>query len=194
MNLDVNTLLTLMLVNVFAMAVAVPVVMGWRVSSSARFVVGSAVSQALAWGSFLLALPVHDRAPSTLWVGLPGTSFVLMWLALRGWLGPRPGARCCWWSARCCPSATASASATTHSVSPGRLGLGLPMGMVCLARAWPAPGTNRRWRGLIIVCPLAGPRHLRAGRARRLLHRAVPEPAQRHTRSTCSVPRSTTSR
>src|SRR5438093_12084330 len=67
-NLDVNTLLALMLANVFAMAVAVPVVMGWRVSPAARHVLASAVAQALAWGSFLLALPVHDQLFSTLWV------------------------------------------------------------------------------------------------------------------------------
>lgn len=153
MNLDVNTLLTLMLVNVFAMAVAVPVVMGWRVSSSARFVVGSAVMQALAWGSFLLALPVHDRAFSTLWIGLLGASFVLMWLALRGWLGPRPGGPLLLVVCVLLPIGYGIGFGHyAFRVAWSNFGLGLLMGMVCLACAWPAPGANRRWRGLIIVC------------------------------------------
>ena len=74
MNLDVDTLLALMLANVFAMAIAVPAVMGWRVSRSARHVLGSAVAQALAWASFLLARPVHDQFFSTLWIALLGSS------------------------------------------------------------------------------------------------------------------------
>ena len=152
-NLDVNTLLALMLANVFAMAVAVPVVMGWRVSAAARHVLASAVAQALAWGSFLLALPVHDQLFSTLWVALLGASFVLMWHALRGWLGPRPGR----------PLLLAVAVLTplgygfgfehyAFRVGWSNLGLGLLMLMVCLACAWPAPHASRRWRGLIVVC------------------------------------------
>ena len=72
MTLDVNTLLATMLANVFAMAVATPAVVGWRVSPSARWVLISALSQALAWASFLLARPIHDRLFSTLWIALLG--------------------------------------------------------------------------------------------------------------------------
>jgi len=152
-NLDVNTLLALMLANVFAMAVAVPAVMGWRVSPSARYVLASAVAQALAWGSFLLARPVQDRLFSTLWIGLLGASFVLMWHALRGWLGPRPG--------RGVLLATAALTPVGYGlgfehyafrVGWSNFGLALLMILVCLACAWPARRSSRRWRGLIIVC------------------------------------------
>ena len=40
-----------------AMAVAIPVVMGWRVSPAARHVLASAVAQALAWALALSSLP-----------------------------------------------------------------------------------------------------------------------------------------
>ena len=152
MNLDVNTLLAVMLANVFAMAVSVPIVMGWRVSTSARFVVGSAVSQALAWGSFLLALPINDRLFSSLWIGLLGVSFVCMWYALRGWLGPRPGRTILLAVAGTMPIGYA-ASFDSYAVRVGvaNFGLGFIMLAVCLAAAWPAPHASRRWRGLLIA-------------------------------------------
>ena len=153
MNLDVNTLLAVMLANVFAMAVAVPAVMGWRVSPSARHVLGSAVAQALAWGSFLLARPVHDRIFSTLWIGLLGTSFVLMWHALRGWLGPRPGRRLLLATAALTPVGYGLGfEHYAFRVGWSNLGLALLMILVCVACAWPARRSSRRWRGLIMVC------------------------------------------
>jgi len=152
-NLDVNTLLAVMLANVFAMAIAVPAVMGWRVSPSARHVLGSAVAQALAWASFLLAKPVNDRLFSTVWVALLGTSFVLMWHALRGWLGPRPGRKVLLAAAVLTPLGY-GLSFDSYPVRVGwsNFGLALLMGLVCLACIWPAPHTSRRWRGLIVVC------------------------------------------
>jgi diguanylate cyclase (GGDEF)-like protein len=153
LKLDVDTLLAVMLANVFAMAVAVPAVMGWRVSRSARYVLGSAVSQALAWASFLLARPVHDRLFSTLWVALLGTSFVCIWHALHGWLGPRPGRRLLLAVAVLTPAGYGLGfDSYAFRVGWSNLGLALLMTLVCLACAWPAPATSRRWRGLILVC------------------------------------------
>jgi diguanylate cyclase (GGDEF)-like protein len=151
--LDVNTLLAVMLANVFAMAIAVPVVMGWRVSPAARNVLGSAVSQALAWASFLLAKPVNDRLFSTLWIALLGVSFVLMWHALRGWLGPRPGRRMLLVVAVLTPAGY-GISFDSYAVRVGwsNMGLALQMCLVCLACIWPAPNSSRRWRGLIVAC------------------------------------------
>ncbi|HKX45063.1 MAG TPA: diguanylate cyclase, partial [Burkholderiaceae bacterium] len=153
MNLDVNTLLAVMLANVFAMAIAVPSVMGWRVSPAARHVLGSAVAQALAWASFLLAKPIHDRLFSTIWIALLGASFVLMWHALRGWLGPRPGRHVLLAAAVLTPLGYAL-SFDSYPVRVGwsNLGLALLMALVCLACIWPAPHASRRWRGLIVVC------------------------------------------
>jgi diguanylate cyclase (GGDEF)-like protein len=152
-NFDVNTLLALMLVNVFAMAIAVPAVMGWRVSPAARHVLGSAVAQALAWACFLLAKPVNDRLFSTLWIALLGTSFVLMWHALRRWLGPRPGRPVLLAAAVLTPLGYGlSFGSYPFRVGWSNFGLALLMGLVCLACVWPAPHASRRWRGLIVVC------------------------------------------
>jgi diguanylate cyclase (GGDEF)-like protein len=152
-NLDVNTLLALMLVNVFAMALAVPAVMGWRVSPAARNVLGSAVAQALAWASFLLAKPVNDRLFSTIWIALLGTSFVLMWHALNRWLGPRPGRAVLLVLAVLTPLGYGlSFESYAFRVGWSNLGLALLMALVCLACVWPAPHASRRWRGLIVVC------------------------------------------
>ncbi len=153
LHLDVNTLLAVMLANVFAMAVAVPAVMGWRISGPARFVLGSAVTQALAWGSFLMAGQVHDRWFSSLWIGLLGASFVLIWHALRGWLGARPGRGLLLVVALLTPLGYAIGFGNyAFRVGWSNLGLALLMLLVCLACAWPAPHASRRWRGLIIVC------------------------------------------
>lgn len=152
MNLDVNTLLAAMLANVFAMALAVPTVMGWRVSASARNVLATALLQALAWASFLLARPIHDRFFSTLWIGLLSASFVTMWRALRGWLGPRPAGPWLYTIAVLTPIGYGLGfDDYAFRVGWANAGLAAAMAIVCLACAWPAPHSSRRWRGLILV-------------------------------------------
>jgi diguanylate cyclase (GGDEF)-like protein len=156
--LDVQTLLALMLATVFATAIAIPVVIGWNVSAPARNVAASAVTQAFAWASFLLARPLHDRLFSTLWIGLLGMSFVFVWHALRGWLGPRPGRTVLLVVAVLGPLGYAVGfDDYAFRVAWSNFGLSILMTLVCLACAWPAPQAGRRWRGLIIVClgPLA---------------------------------------
>lgn len=158
MGLDVQTLLALMMATVFATAVAIPVVVGWNVSAPARNVVASAVAQALAWASFLLARPLHDRLFSSLWIGLLGVSFVFVWHAVRGWLGPRPGRAVLLAVALLGPLGYAVGFDNyAFRVAWSNFGLAILMILVCIACAWPAPHAGRRWRGLIIVClgPLA---------------------------------------
>jgi diguanylate cyclase (GGDEF)-like protein len=152
MSLDVNTLFTVMLANVFAMSLAVPVVMGWRISPAARCVMASSVAQAAAWGCFLLARPVHDRLFSTLWVGLLGVSFVFMSRAVEGWLGPRPGRLLLLALAVLTPIGYGLGfDSYPWRVGWANFGLAGLMLVVCLACAWPAPQASRRWRGLVIV-------------------------------------------
>ncbi len=153
MTLDIDTLLATMLASVFAIAIAIPAVMGWRVSPSARHVMGSAVLHALAWGSFLLARPVHDRFFSTLWIALLGASFALMWHALRGWLGPRPGRGLLHALTVLTPLGYGIGfESYAFRVGWSNFGLAALMGLVCLACLWPAPAASRRWRGLVAVC------------------------------------------
>jgi diguanylate cyclase (GGDEF)-like protein len=153
MDLDVHTLLTVMLANVFAIALVMPIMIGWRVTPGARFVIGSAMAEALAWGSFLLARPVHDRIFSTIWVGLLGLSFVLMWHALRSWLGPRPGRMPMWAVAALTPLGYALGfDSYAFRVGWSNFGLAFLMLTACIACAWPAPGKSMRWRGPVFAC------------------------------------------
>ena len=152
MTLDIHTLLVLMLANVFVLGAALPVVMGWRVSPSARFVLASAAVQALGWVSFLLASRINDRLFSMLWVGLIGLGFVFVWYALRGWLGPRPGRLPMLVIAVVAPLGYGlSFDHYALRVAFANFGPGALMLIVCLAAAWPAPHASRRWRGLLIV-------------------------------------------
>lgn len=152
LSLDVNTLLAAMLANVFAVALALPAVMGWRVSQPARHVQATALLQALAWGSFMLARPVHDRLFSTLWIALLGSSFVTTWRALHGWLGPRPGRRVLMAAAVLTPVGYGLGfDDYAFRVGWSNAGLALQMLIVCLACAWPAPHASRRWRGLVLI-------------------------------------------
>jgi diguanylate cyclase (GGDEF)-like protein len=155
---DVQTLLALMMATVFATAIAIPFVIGWKVSAPARNVVASSLTQAMAWGSFLLARPLHDRLFSTIWIGLLGVSFVFVWHALRGWLGPRPGRTVLLGVAVLGPLGYGLGfDDYAFRVAWSNFGLSILMALVCLACAWPAPHASRGWRGLIIVClgPLA---------------------------------------
>ncbi len=142
-----------MLANVFALAASLPAVMGWHVSRAARHVYGMALAQAGAWASFLLAKPIHDRLFSTVWIALLGLSFVFMWKALRGWLGPRPGGRLIAAAAGLTPLGY-NLGFGSYAFRSGwsNYGLALMMLCVCAACIAPAPHAGRRWRALIVLC------------------------------------------
>jgi diguanylate cyclase (GGDEF)-like protein len=153
MNLDVQTLLVLMLTNVFTVALALPAIMGWRVSPGARCMQGSVIAQALGWASFLSARYVNDRWLSTLCMALLGASFVLMWHALDEWLGPRPGRRLIWAAAVLTPIGYGLGfDSYAFRVGWSNFGLALQMAVVCVALARPAAQASRRWRALVLGC------------------------------------------
>ena len=151
--LDVQTLFVAMLAHVFAIALVVPAVMGWRVSFGARCVMGSAVAQALAWLCLLGAATIHDRLLSTAWIALLGAGLVLTWHALEAFLGPRPGRRVLWGAAVLTPLGYGLAFGDyALRVGWSNFGLALQMALVCVAVAAPAPGASRRWRALVFGC------------------------------------------
>jgi diguanylate cyclase len=155
MDLDVQTLLVLMLTNVFTVAIAMPAIMGWRVSPSARCVQGSAVAQALGWASFLLARSINDRLLSSLCMALLGASFVLLWHALDGWLGARPGRRLIWAAMLLTPVGYfLGFDSYAFRVGWSNFGLALQMLVVCVALVYPVPQASWRWRALVLVCLL----------------------------------------
>ncbi len=152
MNLDIQTILVVLLANVFATAIALPLLMGWRVSAAARLFQSAVVMQAFGWLAFLVAPSVQDRVITTLAIGLMCLSFALAWAGLDVWLPGRPGKRLVWALAVITPLGYA----ITYPHYPVRVGwsnagLALQMGMVCLALAWPAPQASGRWRGLVFA-------------------------------------------
>lgn len=153
MALDIQTLLVLMMTNVFVIALALPAIMGWRVSPGARWVQGTAIAQGLGWLAFLVAPRINDRWVTTLSMALLSASFVSMWHALRHWLGPRPGRRVLCSLAVLTPVGYGLGfESYAFRVGWSNFGLALLMCVVCLALAWPAPHASRRWRTLVFVC------------------------------------------
>ena len=149
MKLDIQSVLVVLLSNVFATAIALPLLMGWRVSAPARLFQVAVVVQAFGWLFFLIAPSLHDRALTALAIGLMCVSFALLWSALDAWLGARPGKRTIWALAVLTPLGYA----LTYPSYPVRVGwsnagLALQMAIICIALARPAPQASWRWRGL----------------------------------------------
>jgi diguanylate cyclase (GGDEF)-like protein len=96
-NLDINTLLVVTVVDIVALALVSPAVMGLRLGAAANAARWALIVHALAWVSMILSNfwpeTLADRLLSTLAIaGFSGTNW-LMFHALAGWLGPRRGTR-----------------------------------------------------------------------------------------------------
>jgi len=97
MPLDFVTLLAITAINLCMLAAVLPLIMGAGVSRAARSVQASLMLQALGW----VALIVSTRVRGTVWDQLLSTASMAaiagaqwaLFIALRDWLGPRPGAR-----------------------------------------------------------------------------------------------------
>ncbi|WP_338415469.1 GGDEF domain-containing protein [uncultured Sphaerotilus sp.] len=91
MELDVRTLMVVFTVNVFAVALALPAIMGWRVGPAARQAVLSTVLQAGGW--FFLVLSTfwrnqwEDQVCSVLAMAGMSASLVLLWRSIGLWTG-----------------------------------------------------------------------------------------------------------
>nr|WP_297355324.1 GGDEF domain-containing protein [uncultured Caldimonas sp.] len=150
--MDIQTLIIVTLANVFSISLALPAIMGWRVSAGARFAQGAIVTQALGWGSFLLARAIDDRFFSSLWIAWMSMSFVFTWHAMRHWLGPRPGRAAMWVIAALTPVGYwLGFGSYEFRVAWSNFGLAALMVGACVAIAWAAPQASRRWRGLMLA-------------------------------------------
>jgi diguanylate cyclase (GGDEF)-like protein len=77
----------------------------------------------------------------------------LLWEAMHGWLGPRPGRQLVWSLALLMPLGYGLGFANyPFRVGWANAGLALQMACVCVALAWPAPQAGRQWRLLIGLC------------------------------------------
>ena len=93
MELDVRTLMVVFTVNVFAVAVALPALMGWRIGPAARQAVLSNVLQAVGWLFLVLStfwrLQWQDQACSVLAMAGMSASLVTLWQSIGLWTGRR---------------------------------------------------------------------------------------------------------
>lgn len=157
MSLDVQSLLVVMMINMIALSVAIPVIMGWHVSPAARWAQGALVAQTIGWTSLVVSrtLAGLEMALSVLaMVGL-ATGMAMLWQSMRGWLGPRPGGRLVWLLALAMPLGYALGFGHyAFRAGWSNIGLALQIAMVCVALLWPAPQAGKRWR-LIMAASLA---------------------------------------
>lgn len=100
MRLDIASLLTVTAVNMLILSIVLPLIMGPAISAAARHAQRCIVLQACAWGAIIGASLALDRGSpevdwllSTLSIGCGAFAQWQLYLALEGWLGPRPWRR-----------------------------------------------------------------------------------------------------
>jgi diguanylate cyclase (GGDEF)-like protein len=157
MELDVRTLMIAFTVNVFAVAVALPALMGWRIGPAARQAVLSTMLQAI--GSLLLVMSTfwrlqwQDQACSVLAMASMSASLVTLWQSIGLWTG-RPQVR---WPMWALTGLMTLGYGLGFAHYPWRVGLangvlGLQMLAIVVAVSRHSPDTGPRWRGLIGLC------------------------------------------
>lgn len=156
MTLDITTILTLTALNLFVVSAALPLVMGEVVSRSARLLQLSLLSQATAWACMVSAESLWDMPLSVLAIAMGSVANYLLYLALQGWLGPRPWRRLL--QVACVLMPVGYALSFHHY--PTRVGwangwLALQFALVARAALWPVTPWGRRWRHLLAGCYLA---------------------------------------
>lgn len=156
MTLDVQSLLVATMASLLGLSVAMPLIMGWRVSPGARHAQLTVIAQTVAWACLLVSAGWQDRWMSTAAMACMSFGLVAMWHALRAWLGPRPGRSAIWMLAIVMPLGYGAAFGNyAFRVGWANFLLATQMAVICLALGWPAPHASRRWRALIGLCFLA---------------------------------------
>lgn len=159
MRFDIPTLLTLLLIQVLALALMLPVLMGWKVSRAARLAQTATALQAGGWLALLLSGLGAERVLLTLAVTLLGAGLSALWLALNQWLGPRPGRLLM----LALPALMLLGLLLGYEdyrlrVGLANAGLGLQLALLALACALPRPARatpeaqlSLRWRSLLLA-------------------------------------------
>ncbi len=152
MTLDAQTLIVVLLMNMAALSVAVPAIMGGPLSRAARRAQVSLVLQTLGWGCLALSRDGTPWDPVLSVLSMVGLSsgMAMLWESLRGWLGPRPGRVLMWVLAVAMPLGYA----LSWGSYPLRVGwsnalLALQMLLVCAMLLQPTADNGRGWRWLM---------------------------------------------
>ena len=166
MELDVRTLMVAFSVNLFAGAIALPTIMGWRrIGIAARHAVLATGLQALGWFCLVMSTLARnewpDRLLSTLAMGAMSASLVMLWRAIRLWTGHgQPGGRSlgliALWMLTGLMTLGYGLGFSDYAWRVGLANgvLGLQMLMVVGAALSPSPGTHRGWRAVIAASML----------------------------------------
>ncbi|MEY2874267.1 MAG: hypothetical protein RLZZ373_1638 [Pseudomonadota bacterium] len=160
MELDVRTLMVVFTVNMFAVALALPAIMGWRVGPAARQAVLSTLLQAGGW--FFLVMSTfwrnewQDQACSVVAMAGMSASLVMLWRSIGLWTG-RPRVL---WPMWLLTGLMTLGYGLGFGHYPWRVGLangvlGLQMVVIVLAVSRRSPETGWRWRALIGLCMTA---------------------------------------
>ncbi|UDF35749.1 UNVERIFIED_ORG: GGDEF domain-containing protein [Shinella sp. XGS7] len=161
MHLDLPTLFSLLVIQSLALALGLPLLMGWRQASAAARQAQLAIGlQGLGWLALLLAGLAWQRALGALAMGLIGASLSSLWLAMNDWLGPRRGRR----AMLAAPVLALAFYLLSYESYAWRVAgtntlFGLQLLMVCALlarrpqRLEPELALHsRRWRGLLLAC------------------------------------------
>jgi diguanylate cyclase (GGDEF)-like protein len=157
MELDVRTLMVVFTVNVFAVALVLPAIMGWRVGQAARQAVLSTVLQAGGWCCLMLSTTWRhqwqDQVLSVLAMTGMSASLVLLWRSVGLWAGHAQRV----WPMWALTALIALGYGIGFSNYPWRVGLvngvlGTQMVAIVVAVRRHSPETSRRWRSLIGLC------------------------------------------
>ena len=154
MPLDTPTLLSLLLLELLSLMVMLPLLMGSRISRAARFSQVFIALQCVGWMALWLRqaalAPIGNHLGGFVAMLALSASLSALWLALRDWLGRRPGR----WAMMGAPLVLASASvldgsgADHFAVSWAGLGLAVQTLALALACSWPReaerPGLESR--------------------------------------------------
>lgn len=162
MHFDIPTLLTLIPLQSLALALMLPILMGWdQVSRAARRGQTSLILQAAAWVLRAINQEAHSLVLWLLILFCMSAALSALWLALRDWLGPRDGRRLVLALPIVLPIAVAASA--LPQLGGGRWGstvadLGVSMQMFLVVWACIKPSTHgqdHKWRGLVGVSFLA---------------------------------------
>ncbi|MFY7905695.1 MAG: GGDEF domain-containing protein, partial [Burkholderiaceae bacterium] len=138
----------------FAVAGAMSLVMGRELSAAARAARGSLIAQAGGWTTIVAAEFVWDMPLSVMAITCGSVANLLMFKALEGWLGRRPGKRILYALCILMPLGYA----ISYDSYPVRVGwsnilLAMQFSIVAVAVLWTSPKTDEKgWRVLLALC------------------------------------------
>ena len=159
-HINVMTVLILTALNLSTVSIALPIIMGRAISRAARYAQRSMFLQTAGWVFIITSglMPVYwvEMTFASLAMLSAGLSNVLMFRALKEWLGPRPGQRLLLALAWMMPLGYAIGMQNYR----WRVGFAcflLAFQLLIVANAALAPGTGgfHKWRGLLALCYVA---------------------------------------